>query len=49
MARPLPTPVQNRVDQLEKRVNHLDEIVTGLISALQIAALALRTLEERDQ
>lgn len=44
----LPTPVQNRVDDLERKVREQDKLLGEVISALQVASLAYRLLTERD-
>ena len=46
--RKLPTPVNQRLDMLEKENERLRELVNGIIGALQVAVVAIKTIESRD-
>lgn len=46
--RPLPTPLNQRIDKLEAENAQLRELVDGIVGALQIAVVAIQTIERRD-
>jgi hypothetical protein len=46
--RRLPTPINQRLDALEAEVEQMRRLVEGIIGALQVAVVAIKTIEERD-
>ena len=48
VARPLPTPLNVRVDQLQGRIKHLETIVSEMTDALVIASQAIRSLADTE-
>lgn len=46
--RRLPVPVNQRLDKLEEENAKLRELVDGIVGALQVAVIAIQTLERRD-
>jgi hypothetical protein len=49
LARPLPTPMNVRVDQLQSRVKHLETLVSEMTDALVIASQAIGKLADREK
>lgn len=46
--RRLPVPVNQRLDALEAEVEQMRRLVEGIIGALQVAVVAIKTIEGRD-
>ena len=44
----LPTPINQRLDKLEDENRRLRELVDGIVGALQVAVIAIKTIESRD-